>query len=230
MSLLTAAIVTASQVENKAARTHAIKEAKEFITRWADAAGMGHKQAKAYADSLFDLGEKARDLPKEAKTDVKVTGLDTVLGRMRDLNAYADALNGRTIHMDTRLDRGTPARKDGGAVWQMQDFRVGEVGPEMFVGASGNVGIIGEHGPTTMRFAEPGVVIPNDALPNWVTDRLERPAYATATAPSAAAGGDTVPDVHLHFHGDQGQPTPAELEAMIIAAWRRYERERKERS
>lgn len=229
----------AAAVENKAQRTKAIKEARQFIEDWADSAGWGATKAQNYADKLFNLGDAAKKLPKDSEVVVHVTGYDEA---MRQLIAINNAARTQALSIalgDPTLARpGRPGRRDGGAVWTGADFTIGEVGAELFVGASGRVSAIGEGGQATMRFSEPGYVLPNEFYEAARAAAEPPPPIAMATpvtpyAPEPRERHDApsapLPPVTVVMPASGHQLTEADVEAAAMRAYRRFKREQEER-
>lgn len=221
----------ASAVTDQAQRTRAIKEARKYIATWADEAGFGTQQAKDYADSLFNLASQASGLPKHAEVDVKVYGVSEALASLQQV-----ALASKRRQMDLVL--GT-ARREGGPTWTGETFTVGEAGPEVWVGASGAVDVIGKFGREQRRFTEPGYVLTNEYYEQTVA---AAPLPVAMAAPVQAASphqppprepsesdGFPVPPINITMPASGHNLTEAEVEAAALRAYRRFERERKER-
>lgn len=124
----------------------------------------------------------------------------------------------------------------GGATTAGMTAFTGELGPELFVPRVGPISVLGGDGAALTRFAQPGYVVPNpgtpssltDPIPSWVTDRLER-----MPSQGERGGGATMtearPELHVHMHGDGSQLTTADIEAGAMRAFRKWEREKRER-
>jgi hypothetical protein len=224
---------------------------------------MSRREAAKYADSLFVLRTRADELPPSAKIDLSVSGYEAAYNALTSVTERMEFIkNNPQLNIDIPLGpyvTDVPARnrKDGGAVWTGVPFQVGERGPELFVGSSGAMSVIGAAGVEKRTFSEPGWVLPNSVYERTVvatpapaanvnvTAAAAPPAVAApvrvpAVAAAAPAGGGSAPresrdtdltdwpDVHVHLHGDTGL-TVADAEAAAVRAVRRLERERKER-
>jgi hypothetical protein len=126
----------------------------------------------------------------------------------------------------------------GGAVQPGLTYTVSELGPELFVPRIGPISVLGgDGGAMPARFPTAGYVVPNpgtpssltNPVPSWVTDRLEQAPAGGGSGGGTAVAVEAVPDVHLHFHGDQSALSPADVEAAALRAWQRFDRERRER-
>ena len=106
--------------------------------------------------------------------------------------------------------------------------------PELLLKANGAIDIIGKAGPENRTFSGDGFVLPHEF---YEAMRDQRSAFAASAAParrdtpaagSALEDGPT-PELHNHFHGDSSGLTTADVEQAAMRAYRRWERERKER-
>jgi hypothetical protein len=221
----------------------AMEQARDKIKEWASQAFNSDKRAKAFTDRMIGLQKAAQNLPPQAGIDVTVDGIDYAKQRLAELDTKLYQMTSRTriIQVETRL--GT-ARRHGGPVDANTRYTVGEAGPELYKSIiSGRVEVIGRAGQEQRTFTEPGVVLPNEYYEAAAGRFPDRPSADAAPLPTAAGpvhstradtgGGGTavleVPDVHLHFHGDGSALSPEDVKRAAKAAWREYEKERKER-
>lgn len=227
----------AAAVENKAQRTEAIKEARARIEAWGKSAGWSADQAKNYADKLFNLTNTAKDVPSKVGPTVTAPGAQEALDMLIQVrNAASDIASQGNVSVRVAAPtsgRRTP-RRDGGPVLAGAPYLVGEVGPELLLKANGAIDIIGKAGPENRTFSGDGFVLPHEF---YEAMRDQRSAFAASAAParrdtpaagSALEDGPT-PELHNHFHGDSSGLTTADVEQAAMRAYRRWERERKER-
>lgn len=139
-------------------------------------------------------------------------------------------------------------RKAGGTAIPGVPTLVGEGGPEAFVSRSGKMSILGANGPELGMFREPGAVVTHGATvnpwggnplssPQWAVEALQN-AYSAQVGVMAPAGasraaeGRTASQEHWHLHldGNFQASTPEVAEENLRRAWRKMERERRERS
>jgi hypothetical protein len=226
----------AAGVKNEAQRTQAIKEARKRIIEWYKAADLGADKGRKYANELFGVTKRAEQIPETVKSKFQLTGASAAEVELRRMKNVYDSLHDKEVTIRiNRLGAGGAGpmrtdepRKDGGPVWTGQRFLVGEVGPELYVGASGRTEMIGVGGQEHRTFPEAGWVVPNDELAFAHAPQAPAPAPAATEAPSSSDDGGPVPQIHNHWHG-AGVPTEEEIEAATLRAWRKYEREKKER-
>lgn len=116
----------------------------------------------------------------------------------------------------------------GGPMQAGKPYVVGELGPELLKTASG-MQWLGLNGPELVTSPQGGTVIPNHEIaqhlptvPPPPTPREPRGGTATATA--------ATPPINIHLYGDNSALTPADVEAAAMRAYRRFERERRERT
>jgi hypothetical protein len=227
----------AAAVENKAQRTEAIKEARARIEAWGKSAGWSADRAKDYADKLFNLTKQAKDVPSKVGPTVTAPGAQEALDMLIQVrNAASDIASQGNVSVRVAAPtsgRRTP-RRDGGPVLAGAPYLVGEVGPELLLKANGAIDIIGKAGPENRTFSGDGFVLPHEF---YEAMRDQRSAFAASAAParrdtpaagSALEDGPT-PELHNHFHGDSSGLTTADVEQAAMRAYRRWERERKER-
>lgn len=109
---------SAANVTNQAQRKKAIAEATALIRQWGIDAGWSTRRANKYADSFFNLGEKARKVPKKVAIDVKASGFKygEVVDNMRLLNERTrKAKENNKVRVDVTapgLDPATQGVKD----------------------------------------------------------------------------------------------------------------------
>lgn len=242
----------AAGIKNEAQRTEALKVAENRIKAWGEAAGLTEDAAARLAGEFITVRRKAEEIPKQVKTEVTAeTEVATArLQRFRDTAAgiaqqIANLFTFNVPAPPAPLPSGSlltdpRARRDGGPVWTGETFTVGEVGPELFVGAAtGAVSVIGAGGQEQRRFAEPGWVLPNEtyqaAAGKPVTVATPVAAPQVAPAPIGAPSGRErapevpLPSITIQMSGDGSALTEADIERAAVRAYRRMQREQKER-
>jgi phage-related protein len=133
-------------------------------------------------------------------------------------------------------------RFSGGPVTAGLGYTVAELGPELYVPRVGPMKVLGGDGAYATSFAASGWIVPNpgtpaaltEATPGWVSDRMQAELpYVGASSGRSSGGGAAVaeatPNLHVHMHGDGSALTIADVEAGALRAYRKYEREKRER-
>lgn len=268
---------SAASVVGETKRMVAIKQTTKFISDWAQQAGWGKQKADDYANGLFNLGEKAKNLPAKAGTEVEVGGLpEAIEGLDRYRTEIANLPPVKVVTIQQRFTStgefvsGGAARPGdtiitrfaGGDVTAGTVATLNELGPETFVPRIGVPYAIGDGSPMVGRFSEAGYVVPAastppgvaNPVPEWVQTRMEkftnRPntaappplaaapppvpsqaAPSSSPAPQAPSSGTTLlgapPKIEINLNGSN--LSVADVEQASLAAYRRWQREMKER-
>ena len=233
-------ISAAAGLKNEAKRQAALKEATKQIRDWGRESGISQERINKLIDRMIRTKEVATDL-NGTSVDVTVTAnTDAAYAEIAAFNARARSIlaaNGASqATMDASLGGPARERREGGPIEAGASYIVGEVGPELLVTASG-VDVIGRHGREQRRFAESGYVLPNETYRAMAEAdapaALPRVAAPAAVGRSAGAHGDAptgeVPEVHFHVPGQQTNLTEDDFRRIALEAWRKVEREKKER-
>lgn len=157
-----------------------------------------------------------RNIPATVKTTFTVGTFGLV-----SLESRVDRITAKLRNMNKAAD-GT-GMAEGGFAFAGSTHPVGERGPELFVGANGDMRMIGLQGQETMTFPTDGYVIPNDKLP--VIKTTPQMAMAGA-APEARAAIPDLPPVQV---GPVYVNEPIDLERAVSRGIRRSQRDRAER-
>lgn len=215
----------------------AMEQARAKIVEWAEKAGYSADRAERFADKMISVNTQI-DLLNRSGIKIDTKAIDYAKERLSELDSGLDVLTERTryIKLEYQLKN---ARRHGGPVDAGVSYTVGEAGPELYQSAvTGAIEVIGRAGQEQRTFAEPGVVLPNEYYERVAAAEPQRPTVSAPAESSAGrrAGGDTAvmeapaPNLTLQFLGDGSALTPADVERAALAAYRRYERERRERS
>jgi hypothetical protein len=175
-----------------------------------------------------------------------------VYDHFKDLEHLVENIAGKISHLP-----GVGLAKDfagwisglytGGPVEADRTYLTGELGTELFVGASGRMRVLGGDGAELLRSAEPGFVLPHEAL-RAITDVGVRNQAARAFAVAPVSGGSTTEDGGGSYRPNFGDWPPGfppdwppvtigpnyfydemDVERAVVAGIQRAERERKDR-
>jgi len=129
-------------------------------------------------DNLLIVG--SRHDPKISSTQI-----DTAKTKAGLLKAELVTLTGKvwTVKIKYETSGKKPGLATGGPAFAGQQYVVGERGPELFMGNSGRMTMIGVHGQEQRTFAEDGFVVPNHALPEVKDSSLSGEYTTRSTAP-----------------------------------------------
>jgi phage-related protein len=172
---------------------------------------------------------------KEGFIDKLVAAIENVLGKIGDIINSIKNIPGASF---------LPGLWTGGPVTPGQKYMTGELGPEMFVDMAGRTRMLGQFGPETNTFSQPGFVIPNhltgafeglresmDRQQARMANRTREPAMAAMAGRKqepATVEGDTHYHVTANFNGT-GDLSTADIDRTIRKTIKSIERERRER-
>lgn len=220
-------ISSAAGLKNEAKRQDAIKEATKAIRRWGEESNISKDRINNLIERMIRTKEVAVgldgtrvDVTIDVNSEAALAALETFRQR------YQGLVGPVSPQVIGQIAGGGRNRREGGAVEAGLSYTVGEAGPELFMGPSG-VEVIGAAGIEQRTFSEAGVVLPNS---EYEAARL--PAVERQDAPvpvGVGGGGEAVPDIHNHFHGDASGITEADVRRASLAAWRQFDKERRER-
>lgn len=172
---------------------------------------------------------------KSGFIDKLLDGIGSVLGKIGEIASAIKNLPGLNM---------IPGLWTGGPAVPGQKYMTGELGPEIFVDMAGRTKMLGQFGPETNVFSQPGVVIPNhlvgafqglqasmDRQQQRLANRTKEPAMAAVASGKQAPAvveGDTHYHVTTTIHS-AGNVDEMMVERAIRKTIKAVERDRRER-